>query len=42
MGFEYFVRPDGDLMAADESSLSDLVEATFGHLASVTPPSTTS
>ena len=27
LGFEYFVRPDGDLMNADESSLSDLVEA---------------
>ncbi|MCV7421471.1 FAD-dependent oxidoreductase [Mycobacterium yunnanensis] len=27
LGFEYFVRPDGDLMAADESSLSEIVEA---------------
>lgn len=27
LGFEYFVRPDGDLMAADDSSLSDVVEA---------------
>lgn len=27
LGFEYFVFPDGDLMTADEASLSDVVEA---------------
>ncbi|KAA0098819.1 protoporphyrinogen oxidase [Mycolicibacterium sp. P1-18] len=27
LGFEYFVRPDGDLMTADEDSLSDVVAA---------------